>query len=87
MKTLINWFVKPDHDTLWMVRNKEGNVDLHKITPAPENVNIAFSVQCAIRPMHFYGHSKTELVFCDFASAGNLWSESNLFRTWIPQGK
>ena len=82
---LDNRFVHPSDDALWMLHNEEGNVDLHKVTPTPEGVNVAFSVPFEIRPYHFFNHSKTELVFCDYASAGNLWSESNLFRSWIPQ--
>ena len=79
-----NRFVRPGDDALWMLK-EDGNIDLHKVTPTPEGVNVAFTVPFEIRPFHFFNHSQTELIFCDYASAGNLWSESNLFRTWIPQ--
>jgi DUF1680 family protein len=29
--------------------------------------------------------AKRTLTMCDYASAGNRWSEENLFRTWLPQ--
>jgi len=25
------------------------------------------------------------MILCDYASAGNQWSEKNIFRVWMPQ--
>ena len=46
---------------------------------------MAFTAPFQIRPSHFFNHSVTNLALCDFASAGNAWSETNLYRTWLPQ--
>ncbi len=31
------------------------------------------------------GGGQRKITFCDFASAGNLWSEQSLYRVWLPQ--
>ena len=46
---------------------------------------MAFEAPFRVRPSHFFGHYTTNLVLCDFASAGNAWSETNLYRVWLPQ--
>ena len=46
---------------------------------------MAFEVPFQVHPSHFYGHYTTNLALCDFSSAGNDWSEKNLYRTWLPQ--
>ena len=78
-------FVTPSDQAVWLTKNEDGTVNLREIAPKPEGVRIAFAAPFDIKPTHFFHHSKTELVLCDYASAGNLWSETNLFRSWIPQ--
>jgi len=46
---------------------------------------MAFEVPFLIRPTHFVKHEKTNLILCDYASAGNLYETSNNFRVWLPQ--
>ncbi len=60
-------------------------IDLVPVSPAPEGVWMAFEVPFLFRPTHFPKHKITPLVMCDYASAGNQYSEDNLFRVWMPQ--
>lgn len=60
-------------------------IDLRPVLPVPKGVWMAFEVPFLYRPTHFIQHKKTSLVMCDYASAGNQYSEDNLFRVWIPQ--
>lgn len=36
-------------------------------------------------PSHFVGHAAEYLVLCDYASAGNEYSETDLFRVWMQE--
>lgn len=65
--------------------SKEIYVDLKPVENCPHNVWMAFEVPFLYRPTHFSNHSKASLVLCDYASAGNQYSENNLFRVWMPQ--
>ena len=51
----------------------------------PANVWMAFEVPFLYRYTHFFDHKQINLVMCDYASAGNQYSEKNLFRVWLPQ--
>ena len=31
------------------------------------------------------GEHWTQVRFCDYASAGNLWRQDNYYRTWFPE--
>lgn len=63
----------------------DGRVDLKPCVPKPENVWMAFQVPFEVRPSHFFHHREIRMVMCDFASAGNEWSEKNIYRVWLPQ--
>ncbi|WP_339204165.1 beta-L-arabinofuranosidase domain-containing protein [Paenibacillus sp. FSL K6-3182] len=65
--------------------DEETYIDLVSAATKPEGVWMAFEVPFLIRPSHFVGHKESKLVMCDYASAGNEFSESNLFRVWLPQ--
>ena len=68
--------------------SKPGVVRYIHLNPAnekPEEVWMAFEVPFLYRYTHFFGHEVRSLKMCDYASAGNQYSEENLFRTWIPQ--
>jgi len=60
-------------------------VDLVPSPSKPENVWMAFEVPFLYRYTHFFDHKQVNLVMCDYASAGNQYSEKNLFRVWLPQ--
>jgi uncharacterized protein len=64
---------------------EEMYIDLKPVVPAPYGTWMAFEVPFLERPTHFVNHKKTTLVMCDYASAGNQYSEDNLFRVWMPQ--
>jgi hypothetical protein len=46
---------------------------------------MAFEAPFEVRPSHFFKHHQIKLAMCDFVSAGDDWSESNLYRIWLPQ--
>lgn len=69
-----------------MTKSKEDIfIELNPISPTPEGVWMAFEVPFLYRPTHFFNHKKMNLVMCDYLSAGNKYSEDNLFRVWLPQ--
>lgn len=65
--------------------SKESYIDLKPIDNYSDKVWMAFEVPFLYRPTHFSNHKKISLVLCDYTSAGNLYSENNLFRVWMPQ--
>ena len=60
-------------------------VDLKPVETTQDGFWMTFEVPFLIRPSHFVNHEKTTLVMCDYASAGNLFSNESLFRIWLPQ--
>jgi len=60
-------------------------IDLAPSAVKPANVWMAFEVPFLYRYTHFFEHKQLNLVMCDYASAGNQYSENNLFRVWLPQ--
>ncbi|MGC8654710.1 MAG: hypothetical protein ACP5US_12050, partial [Candidatus Kryptoniota bacterium] len=63
----------------------EEYVELIPVKSKLDDVWMEFEVPfLAQAPNFFYGHRK-KLTMCDFASAGNQWSERNIYRVWIPQ--
>ncbi|MEJ1974604.1 MAG: beta-L-arabinofuranosidase domain-containing protein [Lacunisphaera sp.] len=77
--------VKSQDVAAWLIANPEGYVDLVPSAKKPAGVWMAFDVPFEVRPTHFFKHHQIALSMCDYASAGNQWSSSNLFRTWLPQ--
>ena len=61
------------------------NIQLNPVKEKPADVWMAFEVPFLYRYTHFFGHEVRPLVMCDYASAGNGYSEENLFRVWLPQ--
>jgi hypothetical protein len=60
-------------------------IDLIPSASKPSDVWMAFEVPFLYRYTHFFDHKQVKLVMCDYASAGNQYSEKNLFRVWLPQ--
>jgi len=60
-------------------------IELIPSSSKPSNVWMAFEVPFLYRYTHFFDHKQINLVMCDYASAGNQYSEKNLFRVWLPQ--
>lgn len=63
----------------------EQYIELTPCSSKPSDVWMAFEVPFLYRYTHFFDHKKINLVMCDYASAGNQYSEKNLFRVWLPQ--
>lgn len=60
-------------------------IEMIPSTSKPSNVWMAFEVPFLYRYTHFFDHKQINLVMCDYASAGNQYSDKNLFRVWLPQ--
>jgi DUF1680 family protein len=60
-------------------------IDLNPVASKPDGVWMAFEVPFLHRYTHFFEHKQVNLTMCDYASAGNQYSEKNLFRVWLPQ--
>ncbi len=60
-------------------------IDLKPVSPTPGDVWMAFEVPFLYRYTHFFDHRQVNLVMCDYASAGNQYNSTNLFRVWLPQ--
>lgn len=63
----------------------EQYINLVPSSSKPDNVWMAFEVSFLYRYTHFFDHKQINLVMCDYASAGNQYSDKNLFRVWLPQ--
>ncbi len=75
----------PPLDVPVRLKTAAGRVELTPRTARPDWAWMTFNATFEVRPFHFYDHYTTNLTLCDFASAGNAWSETNLFRVWLPQ--
>ncbi len=60
-------------------------IELIPVREKPPEVWMAFEVPFLYRYTHFFDHKKIPLLMCDYASAGNQYTEINLFRVWLPQ--
>ncbi|MGA7720628.1 MAG: beta-L-arabinofuranosidase domain-containing protein [Ignavibacteriaceae bacterium] len=60
-------------------------IELEPVKSKPGNIWMAFEVPFLFKPSHFFNHQTKTLVMCDYSSAGNEWSEKNLYRVWLPQ--
>jgi uncharacterized protein len=60
-------------------------IDLKPVLPAPQGAWMAFEVPFVYKPIHFFYHKKEIVTMVDYASAGNQYSQDNLFRVWMPQ--
>jgi DUF1680 family protein len=62
---------------------KDGTIELTPVANKPAGVWMAFTA-----PLVLGGYnvnvSTEQISFCDFASAGNIWSKNVRFRVWIP---
>ena len=82
---LDNRLVQTSDTAVWLTPDAGGFVELKASASKPEWAGMTFEAPFRVRPSHFFGHYTTNLVLCDFASAGNAWSETNLYRVWLPQ--
>jgi hypothetical protein len=81
---LDNRLAQPQDKDVLLATDADGEVGLQPYANKPNDIWMAFEVQFQTRPEQ-YVSKPMKLVMCDYASAGNDWSESNLFRVWLPQ--
>jgi DUF1680 family protein len=60
-------------------------IDLKPCESKPLGVWMAFEVPFFYRPTHFFNHQTRSMIFYDYASAGNAYSDENFLRVWLPQ--
>ncbi len=82
---LDNRMTKPEDRDVWLEKDKDGYVETTASTNCPTNVWMAFDVPFEVRPSHYFNHHQVRLTMCDYASAGNGWSNDDLFRVWLPR--
>jgi DUF1680 family protein len=70
---------------VWLSADKDGYIALQPSTETPSDVWMSFDVPFEVKPYHFFQHHIETLRMCDYASAGNAWSDENLYKTWLPQ--
>lgn len=69
-----------------VVRENKGKVDLLPSTKKPANVWMSFTAPLVLgTDLEGDFRNPKQVNFCDFASAGNTWSEDSRYRVWIPQ--
>ena len=68
-----------------LVMDGDGYVELKWSEKKSPDVWMSIDVPFEIKPSHFFLHRTVNLAMCDYSSAGNEWSDSNIFRVWLPQ--
>ena len=82
---LDNRLLPPQTDAVRLATDADGFVALPPRGTNAAGFQMVFDVPFDVRPSHFFGHHVIQLPMCDYASAGNAWSDTNLFRVWLPQ--
>ena len=74
--------VPPEKNALAAVDRSAASLDTVKLNDqAAEKAGVWIAVDVPFLD----GDKKRTLTLCDYASAGNRWSDGNRFRTWLPQ--
>lgn len=69
-----------------VIAEKEGIVSLVPVKEKPDHVWMAFRADLVLgTDLEGEFRQPRPVSFCDFASAGNTWSEDSRYRVWIPQ--
>lgn len=82
---LDNRFVEPREIAVHLRVDDAQRVSAKERKMDSKDVWMAFDVDFEVWRSKFSAHSPLPLTMIDFASAGNQWSDGNLFRTWLPQ--
>ena len=74
-------------ETITPVLAKDGSVPLEPVQPEEkQNIWMSFRIPCMAGSYRAEASGKPiGLVFCDYASGGNTYTEASRFRTWFPQ--
>jgi DUF1680 family protein len=75
---------KLDDRAVYVDRDRDGYVSLRPVTP-PSGIWMAFEVPTRTLQGPGTPRRSASIVLCDYASAGNLFLDTNTFRTWLPQ--
>lgn len=75
---------EPNRRTVRLIQDADGYVDAGPVDSPAENIYLTCKVPFVYHKVHIVSEPET-LLMCDYASAGNEWSERNLFRVWLPQ--
>ncbi len=74
-------------ETITPILNKDGFVDMEPAAGTGKNgIWLCFSIPCMVGSYRAEASGKpVPLLFCDYASGGNTYTEASHFRTWFPQ--
>jgi DUF1680 family protein len=77
-------FQDGDVDESIIIENQKSEVVLVPDPNPPANIWLSFTASCKVGTnLETQGKEPKFLHFCDFASAGNTWSEQSRYRVWI----
>ncbi|MBE7172119.1 MAG: glycoside hydrolase family 127 protein [Williamsia sp.] len=73
-------------ETITPVLTKEGFIAIEPVPSPDKNIWMSFRMPCMVGSYRAEESSKpVALLFCDYASAGNTYTEESYFRSWFPQ--
>ena len=76
-------YVAPRHN--FLPAGKQGYIDLKLVDSDNKDIMMTFEVPFKVRHNTWWAPMSKNIVMCDYASAGNQWSENNYYRIWAPQ--
>lgn len=70
-----------DFEILELKQNADGSIPF-QLLPSPNGISLAVSIPFKVKaPVE----KDTQLVFCDYASAGNTWSKESAYKVWMQE--
>ena len=78
-----NPYILPKHN--FLPEDKEGYIELTPVDTNNKDIMMAFEAPFMVRVNAWGSHRTKTIVMCDYASAGNRWSEDNYYRVWVSQ--
>lgn len=73
-------------ETITPVLAEDGSISIEALPSTGKNIWLNFSIPCMVGSYRAEASGKpVALPFCDYASAGNTYTEESYFRTWFPQ--
>ena len=73
-------------DETAVIQQKNSLVDLVPVEKKPEHIWMSFTAPLVLgTDLEGEYQLPRQVHFCDFASAGNTWTNDSRYRVWIPQ--
>jgi len=66
------------------VEHEDKKIEITPLSSIPKHIWLGFSIPCLVGTnLESGGKVPKDIKFCDFASAGNTWTEESRYRVWI----